>query len=182
MVFSMGIFSEQMMKKNEEMFEVIDDQGIVIGLAPRSQCHGNPSLLHRAVHIFVLTSNHELIMQQRGLHKDVEPGKWDTSAGGHVAPGEPVELAALRELHEELGIANQLLKHLYEYRWRSSRESELINTYHLIYDGPCYPHPDEVYKIDKWPLAEIDRSLGTGVFTPNFEFEWRHYYRPHIGA
>ena len=81
----------------EEMFEIVNEEGLVIGLAPRSECHGNPQLLHQVAHVLVLNSKSELCLQLRPSHKDVQPDKWDTSVGGHVDPGESVLEAAIRE-------------------------------------------------------------------------------------
>ena len=39
----------------DEYFEIIDDAtGKVTGRALRSECHGNPALIHRSVHVIVL--------------------------------------------------------------------------------------------------------------------------------
>ena len=38
--------------------------------------------------------------------EDIQPGKWDTSVGGHVDLGESVEMALHREVKEELGITD----------------------------------------------------------------------------
>lgn len=44
-----------------------------------------------------------ILLQKRSLNKDVAPGKWDTSVGGHVAPGETIEseLVYTHELYYE---------------------------------------------------------------------------------
>jgi len=36
-------------------------------------------------------------LQKRALLKDIQPGKWDTSVGGHIQSGETVTNAILRE-------------------------------------------------------------------------------------
>jgi isopentenyldiphosphate isomerase len=63
----------------EELFELVDEDGRVIGTAPRSKCHGDPSLAHRSVHVFVHNRRGDLYLQKRSPTKDVQPGKWDTS-------------------------------------------------------------------------------------------------------
>ena len=88
----------------EEIFDLVDDDDRVIGRATRNEVHGNPKLLHRVVHVLVFDSLGRLYLQKRADDKDVQPGKWDTSVGGHVDAGEDRETAALRELSEELGI------------------------------------------------------------------------------
>ena len=51
-------------------------------------------------------------------------------------------------------------------------ESENIRTYLHLSDGPFSPDPDEIDEIRFWTRAEIERALGTGLFTPNFEEEF----------
>ena len=37
----------------EEFLEITDSHGKAISIAPRSEIHGNPSLIHRVVHVHV---------------------------------------------------------------------------------------------------------------------------------
>ena len=46
----------------------------------------------------------EFLLQLRSGEKDNFPNCWDVSVAGHVSVGESIREAALRELHEELGI------------------------------------------------------------------------------
>jgi isopentenyl-diphosphate delta-isomerase type 1 len=164
-----------------EVFDLVDPYGNRIGQALRSECHGNPELLHQAVHVFVVNRAGELFLQKRSLHKDVQPGKWDTSVGGHVDAGEEAEEAARRELDEELGIEDALPEFLYSYLWQSPVESELIRSYRLEHEGPFRLQPEELEDGRFWALSEIEASLGSGIFTPNFEHEWPNI-RPFLEA
>ncbi len=87
----------------DEIFDVVDDNNLVLGQSPRSEVHAG-GLLHRAVHIFVFNNLGELYLQKRSSLKDSSPGLWDSSASGHLEVGEDYRSAASRELTEELGI------------------------------------------------------------------------------
>ena len=165
------------MTPSEEMLEVIDDRGNVIGLSPRSECHKNPQLLHRTVHVLIFTSTGQLVLQRRALTKDIQPGKWDTSVGGHLSPGETVKVCAEREMMEELGLEHVHLQFLHQYTWRTELESERVVTYKGVHNGPFTPQESEIDCVRIWRKEEISQSLGTGIFTPNFEYEWHHYQR-----
>lgn len=156
----------------EEWFDLVDENGTRIGKARRRECHGNPALLHQAVHVFVFNAAGELFLQRRSRNKDVQPGKWDTSVGGHVDAGESPDAAACREMREELGITSGSPRRLYHYLWRSPLESERIQSYVLQHEGPFTLHPEEIEEGRFWSFAEIEAHLGREVFTPNFEAEW----------
>ena len=37
----------------EEMLEIVNEQGMTTGLGRRSEVHGNPALLHKVIHVLV---------------------------------------------------------------------------------------------------------------------------------
>lgn len=156
----------------DELFDLVDEAGNVIGQAPRSRCHGDPLLLHQAVHVLVFDPRGSLFLQKRSARKDVEPGKWDTSVGGHMQPGELPEHAARREMREELGHHPATLEFAYRYIWRSPTESELIRAFATIEAGPFALDPGELDDGRFWSFDEIEGQLGRRVFTPQFEQEF----------
>lgn len=158
-----------------EWFDLVDECGRVTGRAPRADCHGNPRLLHQAVHVFVVNRAGEVFLQKRSVNKDVQPGKWDTSVGGHVDAGEAPDTAAARELSEELGVVGPTPRFLYRYLWRSPVESELIRSYLVRAEGPFRLHPSEIETGKFWSAGDIETALGADVFTPNFVFEWPRF-------
>jgi isopentenyl-diphosphate delta-isomerase type 1 len=158
-----------------EYFDIVDLDDKVIGQASRSECHRNPDLVHRAVHVLVFNSRDELYLQRRAWNKDIQPGKWDTSVGGHVTAGEEWDVAAQRELEEELGVESVNLQFVYSYLFRNEIESERIRTYILKHDGEIEPNPLEIIEGRFWGKDEIEASLGSGIFTPNFEVEFENY-------
>ncbi|HGE71289.1 TPA: NUDIX domain-containing protein [Candidatus Poribacteria bacterium] len=154
-----------------EYFDIIDKSGNIIGKATRKECHSNTSLAHRVVHILVFNSKGELFLQKRSSDKDIQPGKWDTSVGGHLNLGECFDDAVYRELKEELGIEAEV-KHLYDYWMHSPVETEYVRTYMCIYDGEIKFDPVEIDDGRFWSIDEIEKNLGRGIFTPNFEQEF----------
>jgi len=155
-----------------EFFDIVDDNDQVIGQAPRSACHGNPALVHRVAHVLVFNTEGELLLQKRSKSKDVQPGKWDTSVGGHLDPGETYLEAARREFSEELGVSGVPLTFLYYSRIRNSFESENVASYLARFDGPVTFARDEIDEVRFWSTEAINATLGSGAFTPNFEDEW----------
>ncbi|MBM3240046.1 NUDIX domain-containing protein [Candidatus Poribacteria bacterium] len=169
--------------KNNEYFDIIDNTGKIIGKATRRECHSNKSLAHRVVHVLIFNSKGELFLQKRSLDKDIQPGKWDTSVGGHLDFGESFEKAVYREMKEELGIEGTSVQHLYDYWLRSAVETEFVRTYMCVYDGQITIKTDEISAGCFWRLADIENNLGIGTFTPNFEEEYERYlnYKIHEG-
>ncbi len=155
-----------------EMFDVVDESGQVIGAAPRRRCHGDPSLIHQSVHVFVFDGAGRLFLQKRSLRKDIQPGRWDASVGGHFQPGEAPEAAARREMIEELGVAPLHLEWMGQYLWRSPVETELVRSYRTRHDGPFQLDPGEIDEGRFWTLEEIRSALGRGLLTTNFEYEF----------
>jgi isopentenyl-diphosphate delta-isomerase type 1 len=155
-----------------EIFEIVDENDQVIGTAPRAECHGNPSLIHRVAHVLVFNHAGELLLQKRAMSKDVQPGKWDTSVGGHLDLGESYLKAAYREMEEELGIRDVPLTFLYRSQMRNDFESENVATYFACYNGPVRYASQEIDAVRFWSEREIASALGSGNLTPNFEQEW----------
>jgi len=154
------------------MFQLVDRQGRPLGAAAREECHGNPRLIHLVVHCHVFDPGGRLLLQKRAKTKDTNPGKWDTSIGGHVMADEPVREALAREAREELGIDASGATRLYSYLREGTFESELAECFQLETSQALRPDPGEIEDTKYCTLAEVDAMVGTGALTPMFEEEW----------
>lgn len=161
----------------DEILEVVDKDGNSLGLAKRSEIHGNPSLIHRVVHVLLFDKKGRLLLQMRSFNKDVAPGKWDTSVGGHVNPGEDINKAAHREIKEELGISDCRLDYLYAYLFSNHTESELVSTFSCVYNGRFCFNKDEMDEIAFWDMKKIKENLGKNIFSGHFEKEINIYLK-----
>lgn len=144
----------------EEWFDVVDSEDRVTGQARRAEVHAR-RLLHRAVHILVRRSDGAVFLQQRSLGKDSHPGKWDSSASGHLDAGEAYDAAARRELFEELGI-RALPSGIGRLPASPATGYEFVRIYSVEHEGPFSLHPEEIMggrwlqpcAIDEWIARE----------------------------
>ncbi len=164
------------MDNQEEMFPIVDVEGRPTGSATRGECHGGSKLLHPVVHLHVFNAAGELYLQKRPSWKDIQPGKWDTAVGGHVALGETTEEALRREVREELGITDFEAVFVDKYVFESPRERELVYVYRCTYDGTLHPSTTELAGGRFWSLTELRAAMGKGLLTPNFESEFTRYF------
>ncbi|MFH6604236.1 NUDIX domain-containing protein [Maribacter algicola] len=89
----------------DELVDILDSEGKYTGkTALKSEAH-RQGLFHPTVHIWFYTKNGQLLIQQRAKTKDTHPLLWDVSVAGHVGAGEDIELSAIREIQEEIGLA-----------------------------------------------------------------------------
>ncbi|MBI4698907.1 MAG: NUDIX domain-containing protein [Nitrospirae bacterium] len=160
------------MSEAEENLDVVNEEGEVIKTLPRSVIHGDPSMMHRVVHVLVFNSAGSLLLQKRSMNKDVAPGKWDTSVGGHIDAGETIIEALNREMEEELGVTSCEPEILYTYIHSNPYETELVYTHSCIYDSEIRFSREEIDEVRFWGEEDIRRNMGQGVFSDNFEHEY----------
>lgn len=165
-----------MQDNNKERFPIVDEEGRVVGAATRGECHNGSKLLHPVVHLHVFNSRGEVYLQKRPEWKDIQPGKWDTSVGGHIDYGETPEQALVREVAEELGITDFVPERVGKYVFESRRERELVYVHRTIYDGPVHPSAEELDDGRFWSMDEIRDAIGQEILTPNFESEFQRFF------
>jgi 16S rRNA (adenine1518-N6/adenine1519-N6)-dimethyltransferase len=156
-----------------EQFDVVDESDNVIATRPRAEVH-EKNLLHRAVHILVFNQQGELLVQKRSAWKDREPSKWDSSAAGHLEPGETYEAGAIRETEEELGIRPKLTP-LGKIRACSNTGQEFVEVFTAQHEGPFSLPPAEIEDALFMPLERIKAWITAqpNDFAPGFWEVWK---------
>jgi isopentenyldiphosphate isomerase len=159
--------------KSSEWFPVVLPSGLVVGRSTREYCHSGAKPLHPVIHIHIIDRFSRIYLQKRSMRKDIQPGKWDTAVGGHVSYGESLMEAVYREASEELGFTEFNPVYLETYEFESAIEKEMVNIFAVVGSYDLHPDLDEVDEGRWWELADIDASIGKGIFTPNFESEFQ---------
>ncbi len=88
----------------DEYIDIVTKEGKPTGeKALKSEIHSK-GYYHNTAHVWLYTSNGEVLLAQRAATKSVCPLLWDVSVAGHVDSGEFIVHAAIREVKEEIGL------------------------------------------------------------------------------
>jgi isopentenyl-diphosphate Delta-isomerase len=144
---------------SEEIFDVVNERDEVTGQAPRAEVH-RLGLMHRAVHVLVFNRSGQVFLQKRSQQKDRQPGRWDSSASGHVDSGESYDACALRELGEEIGLEpSHAPERLFKLAASAETDQEHVWVYRCEAEGPFRLHPDEIECGDWFEPAALARWM-----------------------
>lgn len=165
---------EPMGDNDEELLPLVDEEGRPMGQATRRECHDGSKKLHPVVHLHIY-NNGELFLQRRPEWKDIQPGRWDTAVGGHVALGESIDEALRRETKEEVGLCGFEAEALGRYIFESERDRELVHVFRTVTNEAPQPS-NELDGGRFFAPEEIKLLMGKGFFTPNFEQEWQRFF------
>ncbi|MGW2836215.1 NUDIX domain-containing protein [Streptomyces sp. NPDC001493] len=139
--------------------------GRVVGTAPRSRTRAR-NLPHAAVKILVRDVGGQVYVHRRSDTKDLFPGLDDPWIGGVITAGEEPVTAAVRELAEELGLRDHVLRPLTCQWYTDAHTNFLAYTYETVHDpeshGPIVHQETEV--ADGWwlPWDELMSLLARG--------------------
>lgn len=89
---------------SKEYFDLLDENGNKTGKTKlRNEVHRDGDW-HKAVHIWILNNNGDVLLQRRCATKDSNPNMLDISSAGHLSAGDDSLSGAIRELKEELNL------------------------------------------------------------------------------
>ena len=88
----------------KEYFDILDENGNKTGKTKlRSEVHRDGDW-HKAVHVWILNKDGDVLLQRRCASKDSNPNMLDISSAGHLSAGDDSLQGAIRELKEELNL------------------------------------------------------------------------------
>lgn len=147
---------------NNEYLWAIDSRGRVLGKRTRGECH-ELGTIHRAVHVVVLDHKHRIFVKKRSQSKDMFPGQWETSVGGHVTYQDNTRETAARELEEELGVVEKPV-YLGRFRYRGREEKENITFFYVVTGKKLKLNRSEATKGEYLAICELEKALSRRTF------------------
>jgi isopentenyldiphosphate isomerase len=168
----------------ESLVQVVDENDRPIAGATKQELW-TQGLIHRIVRVIVEDAQGRILLQKRAAHKQPFPNRWDLSASGHVDVGEEYEQAALRELHEELGLSKVMLTLVSEYRTDRMHEWRRLNRFNRVYktqvDGsiPITTEDTDIAEVRWFTRAELASLIATSsdTVTDGLTRVYNSYYR-----
>jgi len=142
-----------------ELLDVVDMNDNFLKGEDRKIVH-NSYQWHRGVHILLINSKNEILLQIRSPTKDKFPNCYDCSVSEHVKIGESFENAAKRGIKEELGLENIVLKKLVKLRMNYGPHDNMITeVFEISFDGKVKLDKNETSKIIFVPKQDIPKLL-----------------------
>jgi len=157
----------------------VDDNDNVIGAGSMHNAVSK-GIGHRIARVLVFNAKGKLLIQKRSLNINF-PGKWDQSAAGHVDEGEDYDVAAIRELKEEVGISGIPLKLIAKYRSNEMKKNKIMKRFNAIYvgtyEGEVNFSEKEVSEVKWVTLTELEKwmQLKPVDFTEGFINSYAQY-------
>lgn len=149
-----------------EQIQQVDLNGVVLAMVSRAEMRAQ-NLCHRAVFVTVQSENGSLLVHRRSKSKDVWPGWWDIAVGGVVVGDETYEVAAIRELDEEIGIREALLEYLCDGEYHDSSVNLIGRCYRLRSNGPFIYRDGEVEESRFVTPSQFVQMISQYQFVPD---------------
>ncbi|MDQ1600556.1 MAG: hypothetical protein QOD68_2030 [Actinomycetota bacterium] len=118
----------------EELVAIVDDDGGVVGSAPRSVMRRD-NLPHLVVAVLVRDPVGRVYVHRRTDSKDVFPGMHDCFAAGCMQAGEDPPGAAAREVAEELGVTGVPLEPVFVGWYADGSTRHVCHAFTTTYAG-----------------------------------------------
>lgn len=153
-----------MTARESHVVELVSSDGAAVGSDTVSSAHSAPGRLHRAFSVFLRdAASGRVLLQQRAAVKTRFPLRWANTCCGHPQPGEDLQVAAHRRLHEELGLPAVALAEVgvYTYRAEDPENGRVEHEYDHVLLGDLppgvrpEPDPSEVADLRWVTVSEL---------------------------
>lgn len=155
------------MKTQDELLIRVSAKNEVLGSVRKIEAHQFPGIQHRAITVFLINSQGDILLTQRSTKKPLWPLYWDAACSSHQwFPDESAVHTAERRVPFELGIPTGSVRDLKEigsYAYRAVYSSEWVEhewNYGVLgtYDGSLNLNREEVIA-NMWVTREKIESI-----------------------
>ncbi len=157
-----------------ELIAWVDEHDDLLGALPRAELRSR-GLIGRGTFILLFNAAGELCVHRRTLSKAVYPGYWDIAAGGMVAAGETYAQSAKRELAEELGIRDAVLRDHGRFFFDQPENRIWCAVFSAVSDAPLILQPEEVLEARFMTLEEAQLDTRRRPYCPDSLLALEHY-------
>lgn len=157
-----------------ELVERVDEYDRVVGVVERSEAT-RQGWLHRIAVTVCRDPEGRILVMRRAAGIQM-PGQATLMCGGAVDPGESYEVAAARELEEELGVS-ALVRHIFKYRCYTAVSPIWLGVHEAVVTGAVSPDSREIAWHQWTPEAEVRRLFNDGQFSAHVEDVFGRYLR-----
>lgn len=143
----------------DELVDVVDEDCNVLGQVMKSVAH-EQGFLHKTVIGYLRRGDEWRLVRQSGHKQD--PGQLVGPVGGHVAAGEPDDIALLRESGEEIGTLNIMYKEIGRFRFHRQIIGRDENHLFVVYEIDTKDQlvfNDEIESIETFTSSELKELI-----------------------
>ncbi len=116
------------------LYQIVDDQDNEIGAKPRNEIDSQHEY-YRVSGLWLTNSQGDVLIAQRVLSKDKDPGKWGPAVAGTIELGETYESNIYKEADEEIGLTGVTFTIGPKMKFESPRKN-FTQWFTAVYDKP----------------------------------------------
>lgn len=156
-----------------ELWDIMNENGEITGkTAVRGRTALKAGEYHLVVHIYVMDSHGNFLLQRRSERRKLMPGEW-AATGGSAISGESSITAAARELREELGIGAP--KGALKKAGRLKRRNAFLDVWFIKHDADI-----SRLRLQKKEVAEVKWATEDEFKEMIEKREYHHYGREYF--
>lgn len=116
---------------NNSKIHMVNEEDKLIGYGDR----GQDSFIYRVSALWLTNSNGQILLAQRSLTDERDPGVWGPAVAGTVEKGETYKSTIQKETREEIGLEGALLNPWYK-KYYDGRHRYFTQWYRAVVDWP----------------------------------------------
>ena len=166
-------------KKTMSKVIIVDEKNQVIAAEEISYAVSR-RLIRRVIRVMIFNEN-KVLLQKRSSSAYHFPNVWETTASGHVDEEETYEIAAKRELDEEVGIKGIPLQSIAHYYREETYKNCLLKSFETIFigdhNGSFTIDEHEVSEAKWFSVSALEKMMKNKPeeFTPGLISDWKEW-------